>query len=111
MIEFLGALRRSKREKDRIRLADLEERLEQYAIYGYLEPKVQLRHIEDDIWEIKSPNDRILLYHAAANEVHKRAARMTHAFEKRLNKTPNGKLPRGQILKAMAIQREDEKRG
>ena len=103
---YLAALQASNRRADQQRFEDIAERFEHYSIYGELEPKVQLRHLEGDIWEIKTAEDRILFFHTDANG-HKRAARVTNCCEKSKSKTQQGKLPVKHIRLAGAIQKVD----
>lgn len=105
--EYLADLQNSGDRAKQQRFEDIAERFEYYSIYGKLEPKRQLRHLQGEIWEIKTAEDRILFFEMVATNRHARVARLTNCCEKSKSKTAAGKLPVKHIRKAVAIREID----
>ncbi|GAA1962638.1 hypothetical protein GCM10009816_25750 [Microbacterium aquimaris] len=104
---YLESLSESTSKADMQRFEDLVDRLERLSIYGDLEPKRELRHLEGDTWEIKTAADRVLFYFVQADGRHKKAVRVTNCAEKTKAKTAQGRLPAKHKNRAARIQKED----
>ena len=80
-------------------LADVAVRFEDFARYGELSVPVQLNHLEDEIWEIKTPIVRLPFYR---KEDHPKipAVRITGGFEKRGQRTPPKYIRRAKRVRA-----------
>lgn len=110
-LAYLSDLYHAKSKAKRLRFEDVVARFEVYSIYGDLEPKRELRHLEGNVWEIKTPQDRVLFFEIGPTDVHRRAARVTNCCEKRVSVTAEGRLPAHHIRKAQAIERKDQHHG
>jgi hypothetical protein len=110
-MRFLEDLYSSTDQGKRARFDDIWVRFEYYSIYGSLEPPRQLRHLEREIWEIKTAEDRVLFYELSECADHKRVVRVTNCAEKSVSKTREGKLPPKHIRRAEAIERIDRNHG
>ena len=100
-------LRNSRNKKQRARYFDLIERFEQLAAYGELDEPLQMNYLRDDLWEIKTPHDRIPFFFVAATAEHVRSARLAQVFEKKTGRTAEGAMPRNQFDRAFWILRGD----
>lgn len=91
--EQLERMRTSSKRSMRDRYSDLAVRFRDFADFGALEIPGEMRQLKGELWEIKTSEDRILFYEVKPAG-HKRAIRILDCFEKKFNKTPQGKAPR-----------------
>ena len=106
IVQQLRQLSQSPRRAVQQRWEDLNERFVQLAIYGELEIPREMRNIEDELWEIKTSEDRVLFYERVASG-HPRSVRLAYLFGKTKGKTPQGKMPAKHIRKGLWIVRGD----
>lgn len=108
---YLRTLEAARKPRILERYAALIYRLETYADTGALDIPRELRKLTDEVWEIKTAEDRLPFYatsHDGAKEG--TIARLTHGFEKRFGKTAEGRITGKQLNLAKWIVREDKKR-
>ncbi len=83
-------------KEDRFRLEALFERM---ATFGKVKNKEKFRKLEDEIWEFKSGQHRLLCFQVSNRWI------LTHGFLKK-----SGKTPRKEIERAIVIMREHTER-
>ncbi|MBT2389926.1 type II toxin-antitoxin system RelE/ParE family toxin [Streptomyces sp. ISL-1] len=98
--DFLRGLEGSKRKKDRERLAVILIVLEDYAYRRELIFPREINNLKDGIRELKPDKVRLPFFDVPGSKVG--AIRLTHGFVKGTQKAP-----RGEILKALWVRRED----
>ncbi|TDC05822.1 type II toxin-antitoxin system RelE/ParE family toxin [Actinomadura bangladeshensis] len=99
---FIAKLERSRRRKDRDRIADIAVRFNDFAVNGRLRAPREINDLEDGIKEIKAGDVRLPFYEEQAGG-HRGLVRLTHGFSKKQQK-----CPLKEIRKAIAIRREDQ---
>lgn len=106
-VSFLLGFADSKSKKKRRIAADVEALFEDWSTGVVLEPKTRQRHLEGDLWEVKTPDVR-LPYYEVVDPDHGRLARLTHGFLKDFGRTIDGKCPPKQIRKGLYMMKEDK---
>ena len=107
VLSQLEELRLSRRRGDATRYEDLMDSFERLAIYGVLEPTIQWRQLEGELWEIKTAEDRVPAYVRPADRTHVKAVRLSHLFQKKFGKTAEGRTPRKHITKGLWMMGKD----
>lgn len=88
--------------------ADVAVRFEDLARSGTLVIPRELRQLRSDgLWEIKTPNVRLMFFYETHPVDSRRTIRITHGFMKGVWRTSNGRVPRKEFNKADWIHRED----
>jgi hypothetical protein len=93
IIEQLREMNASGKRRLRERHQDILERFAQFAAYGQLEIPGEMRQLREDLWEIKTSEDRVPFYRRAPDG-HRLAARVMFVFAKAKGKTAENKAPR-----------------
>ncbi|MGW4412628.1 hypothetical protein ACWEJ6_52170 [Nonomuraea sp. NPDC004702] len=106
--QFLAGLVGARSKKKRRYAADAALLFEEWAKLGRLEIPMQQRHLEGDLWEVKTYALRFPYYEFRDVE-HGQTARLTHGFEKDIGKTVEGKIPRKHLNKGLWMIEEDRK--
>ena len=88
-------------KNERIKLKKITEYMEMLQKYGTQAGEPYVKHIEDDIWELRPVNDRILFFYW-----HKNIFVMLHHFTKKTRKTP-----KREVQQAKRNQRDYMERG
>lgn len=106
--EYLAGLITARSKRKRRYAADAALLFEEWARLGRLEIPMQQRHLEGDLWEVKTYALRFP-YYELFDASHGRLARLTHGFEKDTGKTAEGRTPRKHITKGLWMIEEDRK--
>ena len=87
LLEYIGELEASKSKDSRIKLTKIREYVKALAINGTYLPDKYAKHLEEEIWELRPINDRILFAGWVDG-----AFVLLHSFVKKTQKTPKREI-------------------
>lgn len=104
LLDYIAELEASKSKDSRIRLTKIREYVKALSINGTFLPETYVKHLDGEIWELRSISDRILF----AGRVEGSFV-LLHSFVKKTQKTPKREIE--QAKRELADFKERSKEG
>lgn len=103
VLEYLKELAAKKDKDSRIKLNKLNDYIQALSVYGTRAGEPYVKHLEDDIWELRPLRDRIL-FAAWVN----RSFVLLHHFVKKTQKTPRREIDQAKKELADFTERSEQ---
>lgn len=101
LLDYITELENSKSKDSRIKLTKIREYVKALSINGTFLPEKYIKHLDGEIWELRSINDRILF----AGWVNGSFV-LLHSFVKKTQKTPKREIEQAKRELADFTERE-----
>lgn len=87
VVDYLKSLRNSKNEQDRKQADKINDYIQTLSVEGKAAGEPYVRHIKDELWELRPSRDRILFVAWLDNSF-----LLLHQFTKKTQKTPQQEI-------------------